>query len=614
MDNPKILKDIEDINPIIHGVKHLKLNNYYDNIEEKYKDINIFMEELIDEYKQNNYNVNNFFKNLKVLEKKYRLNPKKSLIIYLLKKRYSLGLIDIKTCLTMLSFLKTKTCRSLSGILEVAIMTSPGNFSCNENCYYCPDQKGFPRSYIKEEPAVLRAAQNDFDAVKQVHTRLTSYTCNGHDPDKIEYIILGGTWSNYPLDYQEEFMRDLYYAVNIWFSKKPYRKRYSLEIEKKINETTLVKVIGLTVETRPDYITIEEIQRYIKYGVTRVQLGIQTIDDKILKKINRGCYTKDTINALELLMNYGFKILIHIMPNLPTSTPEIDKYTFNELVENPDLQADEWKIYPTSVTTTSEKDNSEVYTVIEKWYKDGKYIPYSNEELMDVIMYAKQIIPNHIRISRIFRDIPLNNIVAGADIPNMRQVLQEKMAKNNEFCKCIRCREIKNTEFNMDDVYYTYKEYKSKNCKNYFISANINPPKNPKNPYKSTLIGFLKLSIKIKPFKTLEVLDNASIVRELHIYGKMIPTYIKDGHSNTQHKGIGSKLLQIAEKMTIQNNLNKISIISGVGVRNFYRKNGYILKENYMTKNLDKNKNNHIFIIFIVIFLILAYILKLFKF
>ena len=593
------MKDIEDLDlNKIYGSNHLFLSEHYYKLYHSFPNIDLLIDELIDYTIKNKIiSSKELFKYMKTLNIKYKINPKNSIYIYLLKKRVASKKINLDNYLKIIELLKTKTCRSLSGILEVAVMTSPGKFSCAENCYYCPDQKGMPRSYIKEEPAVRRAADNGFDPVKQIHTRLTSYSCNGHDIDKIEYIILGGTWSNYPLEYQEEFMRDLYYAVNIWFDSKPYRKRLTLEEEKKINETTLVKVIGLTVETRPDYITKEEIMRYISYGVTRVQLGVQTINDKLLKKINRGCYTKDTINALDMLMNYGFKILIHIMPNLPNTTPDIDKKTFYELVFNPDLQADEWKIYPTSVTTTSDKDDEPVNTVIEKWFNEGKYIPYSHSELMDVLIYAKCIVPNYIRISRIFRDIPLPNITGGADKPHLRQILQKEMKDIGYECKCIRCREIKNMTFSIKDLNYDYLSYDTKNNINYFISAN----------YNKKLVGFLRLSIKKKMIKTLNVLDNASIVRELHVYGKMKATYLSNS-SNSQNRGIGTKLLEIAETITLSHNLYKISIISGVGVRHFYTKNGYNLEENYMTKRLTHYYNYYLVFLWIIL-LILTYII-----
>lgn len=591
------MKDIEDLR-IIYGSDHLYLSNHYYNLYHSFPNIEKLLDELIEHVIFNqDITSKNLFKYLKSLNLKYKIKPKNSIYIYLLKKRIASKQLDIDIYEKIIELMKTKTCRSLSGILEVAVMTSPGKFSCAENCYYCPDQKDMPRSYIKEEPAVRRAAENGFDPVKQIHTRLTSYSCNGHDIDKIEYIILGGTWSNYPVEYQEEFMRDLYYAVNIWFDSKPYRERLTLSEEKKINETTLVKVIGLTIETRPDYITKEEIMRYINYGVTRVQLGVQTINDKLLKKINRGCYTKDTINALDMLMNYGFKILIHIMPNLPDSTPDIDKKTFYELVFNPDLQADEWKIYPTSVTTTSDKDNEPVNTVIEKWYNEGKYVPYSYSELMDVLIYAKCIVPNYIRISRIFRDIPLPNITGGADKPNLRQILQEEMKELGYKCNCIRCREIKQTKFDIDDIEYDYLSYDTKNNINYFISAN----------YNTKLVGFLRLSIKKKKIKTLDVLDDASVVRELHIYGKMKAIYLSN-NSNSQNRGIGTKLLNIAEVITMSHNLSKITVISGVGVRNFYKKNGYYLEENYMTKRLVNYYNYYIVLLWFILVSLGVYI------
>jgi ELP3 family radical SAM enzyme/protein acetyltransferase len=521
---------------------------------------------------------------IRTLDKKYHLpiKPSGAVIIRELRKLFQEDKISPYVLITLMDILTTKN-RFWSGILEIAIMTGPGEFSCKFDCYYCPNQKGIARSYVREEPAVRRGAQNDFDCVKQIDARISSYLSIGQPGDKGEFIILGGTFSNYSDEYRTEFMRDLYYACNTFYDEVK-RSRKSLEQEKCINETALFKVIGLTVETRPDCIDEEEILRYIKYGVTRVQIGVQHTDDKLLKKINRQCYTKDTRRALKLLKRAGFKVLCHYMPNLPGATPEKDIDMFNDVIYDSSLICDEWKIYPTSVTTTSDKDIEEVLTVIEKWFNDGKYVPYSYEELERVIRHAKNHCPKYVRISRIFRDIPVDNIIGGADIPHMRQKIQKKMAADGEFCKCIRCREIKNRVIDVKKVYIDIDEYEGQDGREVFITANYD------EEGTSFLVGFLRLRLEKNDdgLDYLPVLKGTAKVRELHVYGKMVPSYLsKILESNTQHKGIGTKLMQTAEYIAIKNHYTKMAVISGVGVRGFYRnKLGYYNEDNYMVRSL----------------------------
>lgn len=530
---------------------------------------------------------------MRSLDKKYKMprKPSGAVIIRYLRILFKENKISPYTLITLMDLLTTKN-RYHSGVLEIAIMTAPGDFSCKYDCYYCPNQPGIARSYIKEEPAVRRAAQHEFDCVRQINARISSYLSIGQPGDKGEFIILGGTFSNYSDEYRREFMRDLYYACNTFYDTEK-RPRYSLESEKEINETALFKVIGLTVETRPDCIDQAEIERYISYGVTRVQLGVQTTDDKILKKINRMCYTKDTIKALLLLKRAGFKILCHYMPNLPGATPEGDLEMFEQVVFNPDLVCDEWKIYPTSVTTTSVKDIEDiskkvmpVNTVIEKWYNDGKYVPYDAETLEEVIRYALVTCPKYIRISRVFRDIPVDNIIGGADVPHMRQKVEKKMAADGEFCECIRSREIKNREIDISKITINIQRYEAQQGEECFISADYYD----KVENKQFLVGFcrLRLNVNNDGLDYLPHLKDAGVVRELHVYGKMVPSYFsKIIHSNTQHKGIGTRLMIVAENLAAKAGKKRMAVISGVGVRKFYEnKLGYTIEQNYMTKDI----------------------------
>lgn len=603
------MKDIEDIGNVgnveklrkkIVGYEHIKFRKDYQNYLEDYPNLNLFCLELIEQLKDTNVKTKQEFSKIFMeLHKTFKMpnKIKNSVMLYHLKSMFTMDIISYQTLVYLKQFLRSKNCRSLSGILEVAIMTGPGEFSCKYNCYYCPDQKGFARSYIKEEPAVRRAAQSNFDPVGQIYDRLSAYESNGHDIDKLEIIVLGGTWSNYPEQYQREFIRDTYYAANTYFDIDK-RERLSLAEEKTINESALCKIIGLSLETRPDCINKEEILRFLSYGVTRVQIGIQHTDNKLLKKINRMCTMEDTQKAIHILKDSGFKVMGHLMPNLPGATPESDMEMFTEMIDNPLNQVDEWKIYPTSITTTSDKDETEVYTEIEKWYRRGKYIPYSESELIDVIIHAKRYINPWIRIARIFRDIPVANITAGAETPHMRQVCQKIMAENDEYCACIRCREIKSLDYSDEDVCYQITPYQGSYNDDYFICAYV---KQPGGHPDGNILGFIRLRLKKNHHHAIEYVDeirDCALVRELHVYGRMRPTYMslietetetetEKQKDNSQHRGIGRKLLNMAEDIALENNINKVAIISGVGVRKYYQKLGYELDGAFMVKKFD---------------------------
>ena len=625
-----LLKKINNPNVIRSIDHHTLLTN---------QDIADYTNDMINDWinwrnSQNNLDFNESKKQieriLKKLDKKYKLSKKirQATLIRIMRIQFAVDKIGVITFYQLLELLTTKN-RTHSGITEIAIMTGPGEFSCKFDCYYCPNQPGIARSYIKEEPAVRRAAQNDFDCVRQINTRISTYLSIGQPADKGEFIILGGTFSNYSDEYRTEFMRDLYYACNTYFDEVK-RSRKSLNEEKNINQNqSLFKVIGLTVETRPDCIDEAEILRYISYGVTRVQLGVQHTNDRLLKKINRKCYTKDTIRAMTMLKQAGFKILCHYMPNLPDTTPDMDIDMFNDVIYSPNLIADEWKIYPTSVTTTSDKDIEDVFTVIEKWYNDGKYVPYSYPQLEKVIRHAKNHVPPYVRISRVFRDIPVDNIIGGADVPHMRQVVQKKMARDGEFCRCIRCREIKNRNIDIKRIVYTTHKYHAHGGIEYFISANYMPDDSEFKTLCETeqqqlryvggyLIGFCRLRIQHENenLNHLPVLKDAALIRELHVYGKMVPNYLSGiMDSNTQHRGIGSKLMQIAENIAIENKIYKIAVISGVGVRTFYQKKlDYKLEDNYMIKHLSKPYDLEYMLVEFVKYIILIYIfIKIFQ-
>lgn len=524
------------------------------------------------------------------LSKEFGMAPKKAHIFCVYRQLVENG--EIEQNINLEQQLIAKKIRALSGVLVITVLTGPSQFSCPKDCHYCPNEPGQPRSYLMDEPAVKRANRNKFDPVRQFFDRAITHFVNGHPIDKIEIIVLGGTWSSYPHDYQEEFIRDLYYAANVFLSHtNVFRDRLSLNEEQKINETGKSRIIGLTLETRPDYITWTEIERFRKYGCTRVQLGIQHTESDILKKINRDCTTADAIRALTMLKDCGYKIDAHFMPDLPGSTPIKDWNMFKYVLESPDLQFDQWKIYPCEITS---------YTRIKEWYENGLYVPYSDTDetlLMNLIMLVKNSVHPWIRLNRVIRDIPLHYIIGGNQVPNLRQELGKIMKKNGLSCDCIRCREVRdNVNADPRNAVLYNRIYPSSGGQEYFLSFESNDRK--------IIFGFLRLRLSDSAGRIYSrstgqngnrklrfpELDGCALVRELHVYGQLVTV----GDSNkkaTQHYGFGKRLLMAAEKIAIENGFRKMAIISGVGVKEYYRRHGYVSLKTYVVKVLDGCKS-----------------------
>lgn len=468
--------------------------------------------------------------------------------------------------------LKKKSVRSWSGVLVITVVTRPDKFSCPFDCHYCPNEPGQPRSYLSTEPAVARANQNDFDAIKQFRSRMTMLRRNGHTLNKIEIIVLGGTFSTYPREYQNEFIRDLFYAANSFESDE--RDKLEIVEEQKLNETAKIRIIGISLETRPDMITIHELMRFRTLGCTRVQLGVQHIDNDILLYINRGHTIETSIKAIKLLREYGFKIDLHVMPDLPGTTPQKDKHMLKTILTHPDFQPDYLKIYPCLDVE---------HTAIRSWKETGKWKPYSEDIdfglniLLDVCMHAKIHSRYYTRFNRIQRDFPEEREgVVGYSSHNIRsnfrQILQNTCKKHGITCKCIRCCEVKSKSM---DSYFVHKDiYNASNGTEIFIScASLD---------RSILYGFVRLRISDDSFQ------KAALIRELHVYGFLAEPGTEVNNICSQHKGIGKMLMRIAESYAILYGKKQIYVISGVGVREYYRKIGYIYTPNghYMMKNI----------------------------
>lgn len=470
--------------------------------------------------------------------------------------------------------LRLKKIRSLSGIVPIAVLTKP--YPCPGKCVYCPTQKGMPKSYLDDEPAAMRAKMAKFDPYLQVHRRLKQLQITGHSTQKIELIVMGGTSSVLPASYQRNFIANCFMAANNYpknnLTAPKTTSLSQLKYLQKINETAKNRIIGITLETRPDEINIKEIKFMRQLGATRVEIGIQSTFDEVLKKNKRGHSVSASIKATKLLKDAGFKICYHLMPNLPASNLKKDYQMFEEVFNNPDFKPDMIKIYPCVVCYQAE---------LYQWFKQGKFKPYSDKDLIKLLVKIKTIIPQWIRINRLGRDIPINNIAAGNKISNIRQVVQRELVKQNLHCQCIRCREIRNSSsLNNQTVHFSQLKYKASGGDEYFLQYIDN---------NQRLYGLLRLRIPSQIFSRkkhfLPALQDSAIIRELHIYGLALSLKTKNKKA-TQHHGFGKKLIKRAEKITQSLGIKKIAVISGVGVRDYYRRLGYHLQGSYLVKNL----------------------------
>jgi len=464
--------------------------------------------------------------------------------------------------------LRKRPVRSLSGVSVVSVFTNP--YPCPGECVFCPSEEGLPKSYLRGEPAAERALKLNFDPFLQVQKRIESLKKQGHPIDKIEIRVIGATFSYYPEEYKINFFTNLFAAANKRKPKKITNKN-DLELEQKLNEKSENRIVGISVETRPDFINEKEILLMRELGVTMVEIGAQTVFDDVLKKCKRGHTKKASIEATKLLKDAGLKVLYQMMPNLPGSNLKKDLEAFEEIFNNQDYKPDWLKIYPCLVCKGAE---------LYKMWKRKEFVPHQDEELTELLIKIKKIIPYWVRLARLFRDIPSQKIEAGSTISNIRELAQKRMKEQGLSCKCIRCREVKQRYNPKEKIYLFKEEYKASRGKEIFLSF--------ENKKRDKLFAFLRLRIpsQIKENKKhfITVLENSTIIRELHTYGQQIP--IEEKGAAPQHKGLGKKLIKEAEKITKEEKIPKISVISGVGVREYYRKLDYKLKKDYMVKRL----------------------------
>ncbi len=459
-----------------------------------------------------------------------------------------------------------KATRTISGVTPVAVMAEPRG--CPGRCVFCPTQAGAPKSYTVESPAVARARSCDFDPRRQVEMRIKMLQDMGHPADKIELIVMGGTFLAYPLDYQYDFIRGCFEGLN-------GASASSLAEAKEQNEIAPHRCVGMCIETRPDWCGIEEIQRMLEFGTTRVELGVQTLDEEILELVRRGHGVREVVEATKLLRDYGFKVYYHWMPGLPGSNPQKDLELFEKIFSDERFRPDGLKIYPTEVVEGSE---------LERWYREGRYEPYPLEVLEKVLIEMKLMVPKYVRIARVTRDIPAKFIIAGCrdDLP--RNVLLRRMRERGLECKCIRCREYGHRMrdgWEVGEPKLVRFDYAASGGREIFLSF---------EDENETLFALLRLRIQdFDPVKGRRG-EIVGMIRELHVYGPEVPLGGEiPVEPAAQHKGLGRMLLAEAERIAKEEfGARRILVLSGVGVRRYYYNLGYRYCGPYMMKELSE--------------------------
>jgi elongator complex protein 3 len=450
-----------------------------------------------------------------------------------------------------------KPTKTLSGVTPIAVMCKPKKCK-HGTCLYCPSLN-VPQSYTPKSPPVLRASLLKYNSYEQVKSRLNAFQAMHHPVSKIELIIMGGNFLEYPIKYQYNFIKACYDALNSKISR-------TLEEAKKLNEKSKHRCVALCIETRPDTCNEENIKRILAFGCTRVELGVQCLDDKIYKKINRGHTVKEVIETTQRLKNSGFKIGFHMMPGLPGNNLKKDFEMFKRLFEDENFKPDQLKIYPCQVLKGAG---------LAGLYKKKKYKPYTKEQTIDLVIKIMKIIPNYCRVMRIMREIPPDYLIAGTTRIDLRRDVDQKLKESNIKINEIRFREI---GFAIRDrisrqrinkqIGLKITKYKASNGDEYFLEL-VNKD--------NILFGLCRLRI----------FDKTAFIRELHVYGKALQIGQKAKELG-QHRGLGKYLLKNAEKIAKLNKIQQISVISGVGVREYYRSLGYKLDKNkvYMIKKL----------------------------
>ena len=468
----------------------------------------------------------------------------------------------------LLERIRMKPMRTLSGVTTVTVLTKP--YPCPGKCIFCPTDVRMPKSYLPDEPGAMRGLEHQFDPYAQVRSRIEQLKSVGHPTDKIELLILGGTWSSYRRDYQEWFVQRCFDAMNnLTPNSLPAGEGESINLPEThtINETAHHRNVGLVIETRPDEINPNELRWLRHLGVTKVQMGAQSLDDHILEINKRGHDVECTRRATALLRAAGFKIVLHWMPNLLGATPQSDRKDFAKLWN--DFCPDEIKIYPNQLLA-----NAELY---EYWQR-GEFKPYTTQELIDLIADIKPTIPRYCRVNRVIRDIPSTNVVEGNRRTSLRQDVHDEMKRRGTRCECVRCREVRGKSVDAKLLKLDDMAYPAGMADEHFISY-ITPD--------DKLAGFVRLSLpgQGSPQTGMSDLDEAALIREVHVYGQSLPVGAEQ-EGAAQHAGLGTRLLEEAESVAKANGFKRMAVISAVGTRGYYLERGFERGELYLTKTL----------------------------
>ncbi len=496
-----------------------------------------------------------------------------------------------------------KPVRTLSGVAPIAIMAEP-RFCPHGTCVFCPGGPNspfgsVPQSYTGHEPASLRAKHNLYNPYWQTFSRLAQYVSTGHCVDKTELIVMGGTFPSYPLSYQHDFVGSAFKAFNDFgelfgsSSNFDWKKFFAfhdwkdveskraelhekmsrlqgsadLKFEHARNERANVRCVAMCVETKPDFCKQEHVDQMLKLGTTRVELGVQSLHDSVLEATNRGHSVQDSVDATRNAKDAFLKVVYHMMPGLPQSSKEMDLFSLSRIFESPDFRPDGLKLYPCLVVQG---------TALYQQWKLGRFQPMSLEEAVELLAEAKSRFPPWVRVHRIERDIPSKNISAGIKHTNLRQYVHSFMKEKGLRCECIRCREAGLRNYSGEWKLFV-EQYPASEGTEYFISA--------ESPKRDALIGFCRLRLPSRQVRP-EISQNSAGVRELHVFDSL-QGLGKRNSSSLQHQGIGTVLLEKAEKIAMEElDARKLLVISGVGVREYYRKKGFESDGAYLSKRL----------------------------
>ena len=457
-----------------------------------------------------------------------------------------------------------KPVKTASGVAVIALMPKP--YACpHGRCSYCPGGIEFntPNSYTGKEPLTMSAIGYEYDPKLQIQSKLDKLFAYGHDVSKLELVIVGGTFLFMPKQYQDDFIKSCYDTLNGFDSK-------NLDSSKANNEHAEIRNVGFTIETKPDYCKKEHVDAMLDYGITRIEIGVQTLQEKVYQRVNRGHDYNDVVESFQISKDAGYKLVAHMMPGLPTLTPKQDIEDFYKLFNDEDLKPDMLKIYPSLVL-----ENTPLY----EDYQSGKYTPYSDKDMLNVLTEVKKNVPRWVRIMRIQREITNDEIIAGPKNGNLRQIVHKNLLELGFSCKCIRCREagLNKERKNLTDLELNRINYNSSGGLEVFLSYDDS---------NDSIFGFLRLrNVSGKTHR--KELEGNSIVRELHVYGKSLKVGEKS-KDDIQHSGLGKNLMSEAEKIAKEEfDSKKLLVLSAVGTREYYQKLGYSLDGPYMAKKLD---------------------------